>query len=662
MRVVLLGLTGFGNLALRALQRAGCEIGAVVTRREDGPYPYFDTPHLANEARAAGLATFEGVPLADEKLLQHLRAAAPELLVVAGTPEPVTARVIRLASRLAVGIHPSLLPQGRGPTPTSWALIEGLETTGVSLYEVTPRPFDGRLLAQRSLAVAPDDTDGNLRQKSAVLAGELLEELVRQVTAGTVPDAIPCDASHATTYPARTRRDARITFDDSSANVHNRIRGTNPWPGAWISHQGQDVSILESRKVPGQSYEVHPGLVVDRRDGFFRVKTADGLIEVRFDAAGEALVTVGTVLGEDGPAAVAVAPASATSSAHTRERYGLEAGAEEFPRMVVVAVAYPCNAKCPNCPYTEGNSDIRKHYVDAPFIDPELFKKISRECGEYNAWVRITGGGEPMLHPADLVSLIEYAKAQNAKVWLNTNGSCFNEEKLDRLLRCNLDQIEFSVDAADEETYGKVRPGLDFNRLVNSVRTMLRRRKELQSKTNIIVSVINQDILHGTIDQVAQFWLDVGVDEVVRRKFLTWGANTALDTQRSGDESPYLDKMGGDPCPFPFHRLNVDSRGKIEVCGYDISGRTNLGSVREKTIGEIWRGPMFEWWRRMHLERRGREIPLCRECPDWAYRSWNHNWQKVVRTATEHRDQAVGFETDEAGVVSERIVAHGEAQ
>ena len=79
-------------------------------------------------------------------------------------------------------------------------------------------------------------------------------------------------------------------------------------------------------------------------------------------------------------------------------------------------------------------------------------------------------------------------------------------------------------------------------------------------------------------------------------------------------------------------------------CGYDISGRTNFGSVAEKPIKEIWQGPEFTWWRTMHLERRGGEIPMCRECPDWRYRSWKHNWQKVLRKADAKRLKALEAE------------------
>ena len=98
-------------------------------------------------------------------------------------------------------------------------------------------------------------------------------------------------------------------------------------------------------------------------------------------------------------------------------RYGLRAGAEDFPLMVVIAVIYPCNFGCPMCPYTDGNSAIRAHYRErgGDLLSASLWNKMADECGPWGAWMRVTGGGEPMLHP-HMVDMIEYAKARGARV------------------------------------------------------------------------------------------------------------------------------------------------------------------------------------------------------------------------------------------------------
>ncbi|OGW47896.1 MAG: radical SAM protein [Nitrospirae bacterium RBG_13_41_22] len=315
---------------------------------------------------------------------------------------------------------------------------------------------------------------------------------------------------------------------------------------------------------------------------------------------------------------------------HTQQSYGIRPEAQEFPMMCVLSFTYICNSQCPNCPYT--NSNIRSDYKDRPFMNEDTFKIISDQCGEYGAFIRISGGGEPMLHPK-AVELMEYAKRVGAKVGLITNGSRFTEESSIRLLEVQVDMIEFSVDAADPETYSKVRKGLNWDTLVKNIRRMVELRNKLKSSTKIIASGVNQ--VGVDIEAVSKFWEPI-VDNFQKRKYLTWGIN---DPSKSADPAPYLPADQMIPCPFIFERLNIDSRGKVMVCGFDIAAVTDMGNVHKKTIKEIWHGEGFEYYRHMHLSKRGNEIELCRNCPDWQYRSWKHNYWKIIRNAERKREK-----------------------
>ncbi len=290
--------------------------------------------------------------------------------------------------------------------------------------------------------------------------------------------------------------------------------------------------------------------------------------------------------------------------------------------MVVLSFVYICNSKCPSCPYT--NSKIRDNYEDSRIMSEETFRLIANQCGEYNAWIRLTGGGEPMLHP-NAVELMEYAKTVGAKVGLITNGSLFTEENSLRLLTADVDAIEFSVDAADPETYSKVRKGLDWNALLDNVKRMIELRNRLKSSTKIIASAINQKGVD--IDAVEKFW-STFVDNFQKRKYLTWGI---LNPFSSADSEPYLPPEERIPCPFIFERLNIDSTGNVMVCGFDIAASTNIGNIHKENIKDIWLGEKFNYYRNMHLNRRGNEIDLCSSCPDWKYRSWNYNYWKILQ-------------------------------
>ena len=169
---------------------------------------------------------------------------------------------------------------------------------------------------------------------------------------------------------------------------------------------------------------------------------------------------------------------SAASVVHTANHYGLRPEASEFPMMLVLSFVYPCNALCPHCPYT--NSNIRKEYRDAPYMPESTFKSIADESGRYGAYLRISGGGEPMLHP-QATELLVYAKEVGCKIGLITNGSLFDETNSRALLDAGVDMIEFSVDACDPQTYAVVRKGLEWDTLVENANRMLPLRNTLKA-------------------------------------------------------------------------------------------------------------------------------------------------------------------------------------
>ncbi|NGZ29323.1 MAG: hypothetical protein G8345_20865 [Magnetococcales bacterium] len=78
--------------------------------------------------------------------------------------------------------------------------------------------------------------------------------------------------------------------------------------------------------------------------------------------------------------------------------YGMRAEASHYPMMLVLSFVFPCNAKCPHCPYS--NSDIRQSYRDTPYMPAELFRKIADETGQHKAMLRISGGGRTHAPPA----------------------------------------------------------------------------------------------------------------------------------------------------------------------------------------------------------------------------------------------------------------------
>jgi pyruvate-formate lyase-activating enzyme len=315
-------------------------------------------------------------------------------------------------------------------------------------------------------------------------------------------------------------------------------------------------------------------------------------------------------------------------------RYTLTAETRHFPKMVVMNTAYPCNAECPHCPYTPTNSAIRTEprARQFPFIPWDIFQRIADETGSHKAILRFSGAGEPLLHPR-CVDMVEYAKAAGCQVGLITNGSRMSAATAGRLLDAGTEMIEFSVDAADPATYDVVRKGLSFDQTLANIRRTVAMRDERRAETRLIVSVVDQQLVHHQIPEIVAFW-DPIVDAVQVRKFLTWDIN---DLARSGDITPYLDPEAA--CPFPFDRLLIDSNGEMRFCVYDIKARTTWGHVGTQTISSVWTGPDFDSLRTFHNERQLHRMEICEKCLDRQFRSWNYNYFHL-RERAEQRRQA----------------------
>jgi len=332
----------------------------------------------------------------------------------------------------------------------------------------------------------------------------------------------------------------------------------------------------------------------------------------------------------------------------------LRKSAKRYPMMIVLATVYPCNFGCPNCPYSEGNSDLRVAYKaeGGDYLPEQLWNKIADEAGPHGTWLRCTGGGEPMMHP-QMTSMISYAKSKGCRIWLNTNGSLFGpnavgRKKLEALINAGVDIIEFSMDAGDAETYQKVRPPLKgkvsdpdkrWQDQLSNIKFALETRLKFKKTTRIVVSIIRQKLIEGKLEDAVDFWTNsIGVDEVITRKFLSWDDNTNIDLNNAVDRNLYKIessiKPKKEPCVWPFERLNIDTLGRVALCGQDISFRTSklFPNANNASIDEIWNGETFSKYRRKHMEGDGGSLSPCSGCSAWkaGIRDWDHGWIKVL--------------------------------
>jgi methionyl-tRNA formyltransferase len=289
MKIVFMGTPDFAAVSLCRLlseagKKAGFEVAAVITQA-DKPrgrgHRLAPTP-VKKVALEYGIPVYQPDTLRkNDEFYEMLSALNPDVMVVVAYGKILPERFLKLPRFGAVNIHASLLPKYRGAGPIQWAVIEGESVTGVTSMQMKKGIDTGDMLVKKELSIGQEETAGELWDRLAELGAEVLEETLLKLEDGTlVPQ--PQEEAAATYAPMLTKETGKIDWSKSAQEIHNLVRGTNPWPCAWTLYQGETVKIRRTALCPDkQPSKAAPGeiLCLVKGKGML-VQTGDGYLYV----------------------------------------------------------------------------------------------------------------------------------------------------------------------------------------------------------------------------------------------------------------------------------------------------------------------------------------------------------------------------------------------
>jgi methionyl-tRNA formyltransferase len=248
MRLVFLGTPAFAVPTLERMVEAGHDVPLVITQpdrprgRGQNPAP----PPVKQAALRLGLPVYQPERIRRPEALERLQALAPEAMVVVGYGQIIPQSVIDLAPLGIINVHASLLPKYRGAAPIQWAVANGETRTGVTTMRIDAGLDTGDMLLKAETEISPEEDAIELGERLASAGADLLVTTLAGLAAGTI-EPEKQDHSQATYAPLLKKEDGLIRWSESARTIHNRVRGLQPWPGAYTVFRGHTLHVWKVR-------------------------------------------------------------------------------------------------------------------------------------------------------------------------------------------------------------------------------------------------------------------------------------------------------------------------------------------------------------------------------------------------------------------------------
>jgi methionyl-tRNA formyltransferase len=278
MKIVYMGTPPFAVTPFHSLISAGHELVGVVTRidKPAGRGKVLTPPAVKVAAEQAGVPVFQPKRVREPESIAAIRAMGPEVIVVAAYGQILPGDILALPKYGCINIHASLLPAYRGAAPINWAIINGETRTGITIMQMDEGMDTGAVLAQESIPIGPRDTTGTLTEKLSQIGSRLIVDTLSRIESGGLT-AVPQDNSKASMAPLLKKDAGLIDWTMSAREIHDRVRGLSPWPGAFSFLDGAMIKVLETEVVPGS---VDPGTLTSQGKDSLAVGTGKELLRI----------------------------------------------------------------------------------------------------------------------------------------------------------------------------------------------------------------------------------------------------------------------------------------------------------------------------------------------------------------------------------------------
>ena len=305
MKIAIIGQQDFGKAVLEAFLARGDKVAAVFCAPEkEGARP----DALRAAAQEKGIKVHQFQSLRAPAAIDAMKAADADIGIMAFVLQFAPQELVTIPRHGTLQYHPSLLPKFRGPSSINWPIIKGETETGLTIFRPSDGLDEGAVVLQKKTPISAEDTLGTVYfDRLFPLGVSTMVEAADLVVAGKHKEIVQ-DESQASYEGWCRTAEAKIDWAKPVDHVFNLIRGCNPAPGAWTTHNGKKLQIFDARKIVFRRFGDVAGKIGEVTDvtaQSFKVTAQGGVIEVlkaRFEdgkklAGGEVSQTGGLAAG-----------------------------------------------------------------------------------------------------------------------------------------------------------------------------------------------------------------------------------------------------------------------------------------------------------------------------------------------------------------------------
>jgi len=279
MRIVFMGTPEIAATCLKKILADGFEVIGVYTQpdRPKGRGMKLVASPVKEVALEHSLPVFQPENFREEETVEQLRQLKPDVVAVVAYGRILPQKVLDIPGKGCINIHASLLPQYRGSAPYQWAVLDGCKETGVTAMYLCREMDAGDIIDVSKTPIGPDETAGELLDRLAILGAELLSKTLGRMATGEV-ERTPQEHDAATYAPMLDKTMCPIDWNKTAQQVHDHVRGMNPWPVATMELKGNKFKVYSTAIVAGNGT---PGTVLGLTKTGLQIACGEGAVEIR---------------------------------------------------------------------------------------------------------------------------------------------------------------------------------------------------------------------------------------------------------------------------------------------------------------------------------------------------------------------------------------------